>query len=152
MQSELFVTPLNAPFSHHDSTGFDRFNNFAFLPPFCCLVLSRCCRDYQAPAVGFSWGIFTPRWSLWWITSLHRWIIVSRTTQAEGIHGERYTEQMGFRLVYLCRGLSPNETFIFVSFRWAAEQSAVRCWRTSHCSEWDCPTAQERLELVVWAI
>lgn len=81
-------------FSHHDSPGIDSFNNWVFLPPFCCLVLSRCHGDSRATSFSLTWGVFTPWWSLWWITCLHWRIVVSRTTQAEGIYGECCSVQM----------------------------------------------------------
>lgn len=77
-------------------TRYRFLHNWVFLLPFCCLVLSRCHGDSQATSFSVTWGVFTPWWSLWWITCLHWRIVVSRTTQAEGIYGECCSVQMAY--------------------------------------------------------
>lgn len=55
-----------------------------------CLVLSWCHRGSQATSVCFSWGVFPKGRSVWRITSLHWRFNVSRTAQAQGVHGKDY--------------------------------------------------------------
>ena len=66
-----------------------------------CLVLSWCHWGSQSTSVCSCWGVFPKRRSLWWATSLHRWINVSTAPQAQGLHGKDCSVQRRC-YIYFC--------------------------------------------------
>lgn len=79
---------------HNDSLLFLLLpvEHFSFFVLFLTrLVLSRHRRARQASSVFGHWGVCPKRWSIWRVASLHWWIYVSWTTQAQGLYGRNCT-------------------------------------------------------------